>query len=147
MQWSALDLKNLAGLVDDMAKAVLNFRIQKRNTLTSLQKERLTVELGQLVFYGEQLENMALQKAVVDIDGAVKDLQNATHEATRALEVTSDVQKAITIAVATVGLAAAIMNPSPGTIASSVNSLVQSVRQAKTKPADGSSSSGSPGAS
>ena len=42
MKWTALDLKNLAALFDHTADAVLNFRIQNRNTLTPLQKERLT---------------------------------------------------------------------------------------------------------
>ena len=147
MKWTALDLKNLAALFDHTADAVLNFRIQNRNTLTPLQKERLTVEFGQLVSCGEQLENMALQTGLVEIDGAVADLQSATHDATHALQVTSDVQKAISIAVAMVGMGEALMKPTPGTVASSFNTLVQAINQADTKPATGTSSSGSPAAS
>jgi len=137
MKWTALDLKNLAALFDDMADAVLNFRIQNRNTLTSAQKERLTKEFGQLVSCGEQLENMALQQALVDIDGDVTDLQTATHDATHALEVISDVQKAITITVAAVALGEAIMKPNPGAVASSFDTLVQAIKQASAKPIDG----------
>jgi hypothetical protein len=146
MQWTALDLKNLAALFDDMADAVLNFRIQNRNTLTPAQKDRLTKEFGHLISCGEQLENMALQMALVDIDGAVADLQSATHDATHALEVISDVQKAIIITVAAVGLGEAIMKPTPGTVISSFNTLVQAIKQANAKPTGGSSSSGSPAA-
>jgi len=137
MKWTALDLKNLAALFDDMADAVLNFRIQNRNTLTSAQKGRLTKEFGQLVSCGEQLENMALQQALVDIDGDVTDLQTATHDATHALEVISDVQKAITITVAAVALGEAIMKPNPGAVASSFDTLVQAIKQASAKPIDG----------
>src|SRR5271170_6821199 len=111
MQWTPLDLKNLAALFDDLADAVLDFRNQNGSTLTQLQKNQLTAQFGQLVSYGEQLENEALQGALVDIDGAVADLQNAAHDATHALEVISDVQKVITIAVAAVGVGAAIMAP------------------------------------
>jgi hypothetical protein len=141
MRWTELDLKNLAALFDDMADAVLNFRIQNGNTLTQPQKDQLTAQFGQLVSYGEQLENEALQTALLDVDGAVIDLQNAAHDATHALQVISDVQMAITIAVAAVGLGAAIMNPTPGTIASSVNTLVQAVQSANAKPADGGGNS------
>jgi uncharacterized membrane protein len=144
MKWTALDLRNLAALFDDMADAVLNFRIQNRNTLTSAQKDRLTKEFGQLVSCGEQLENMALQEALVDIDGAVTDLQTATHDATHALEVISDVQKAITITVAAAALGEAIMKLTPGAVASSFDTLVQAVKQASAKPVDGASGSGSP---
>jgi|SRR5215468_5459274 len=137
MKWTALDLKNLAALFDDMADAVLNFRIQNRNTLTSAQKDRLTKEFGQLVSCGEQLENMALQRALVEIDGDVMDLQTATHDATHALEVISDVQKAITITVAAVALGEAIMKPNPGAVASSFDTLAQAIKQARAKPVDG----------
>jgi hypothetical protein len=144
MQWTALDLKNLAALFDDMADAVLSFRIQNRNTLTPQQKDQLTAKFGQLVSCGEQLENMALQKALVEIDGSVTDLQSATHDAIHALQVISDVQKAITIGVAVVGLGEAVMNPTPGTVANSFNTLVQAIKQANAKPVSGSSSSASP---
>ena len=144
MKWTALDLKNLASIFDDVADAVLNFRIQNKNTLTQQQKDRLTAEFGHLVSCGEQLENMAVQNALLDIDGAVTELQHATHNATQALEVISDVQKVITIAVAVVGLGEAILKPTPGTVASSFSTLVQAIKQATAKPAAGTSSSGSP---
>lgn len=137
MQWTALDLKNLAALFDDLAEAVLNFRIQNADSLTQLQKNQLTMQFGQLQSYSEQLENEALQQAMVDVEGSVTDLQNAAHSAIHALEVISDVQKAITIAAAAVGVAFAILTPTPGSIAGSLNTLVQSVSQALAAPAAG----------
>jgi hypothetical protein len=90
------------------------------------------------------LENKAVQSALSDIDGDVAALQSATHDATHALQVISDVQTAIGIAVATVGLGAAILNPSPGTIASSLSTLVQSIKSAAAKPDTDAAGSGTP---
>ena len=139
MQWTALDLKNLAAIFDDMADAVLAFRKQNSDTLTPEQKNQLTSLFGQLVLAGEQLENQALQTALVDIQSSVTDLQNAAHEATHALQVITDVQNVICIAVAAVGVGAAIMNPTPGTLGNSIGALVQAIKQAGAKPAGGTS--------
>jgi len=99
MQWTALDLKNLAAsLTTSRMRAELPH--SKPGELTQLQKIQLTALFGQLDSYGEQLENEALQNALVDIDAAVADLQNAAHDATNALQTISDVQNAISIAVA-----------------------------------------------
>ncbi len=142
MQWTALDLKNLAALFDDMADAILAFRKQNGNSLTQLQKNHLTSLFGELVKYGEDLENKAVETALVDIDGSVTGLQNAAHDATHALQVITDVQKVITIGVAAVGLGAAIINPTPGAVASSVGILAGAIKEATKKPDnDGSSTS------
>ena len=147
MQWSALDLKNLAALFDDVADALWSFRIQNGSSMTQAEKDAFATRYGQLVSYGEQLENKAVQSALADIDGDVAALQNATHNATHALQVISDVQKAIGIGVAAVGLGAAVLNPSPGTIAGSLNTLVQSIQSGAAKPATGASGSGVPAGS
>lgn len=141
MQWTALDLKNLAAIFDDMADAVLDFRRQNAGTLTQAQKNQLTGLFGQLVSYGEQLENQALQNALVDINGEVTDLQNAAHDATHALQVIDDVQKVINIGVAAVALGVAITDPTPGTIAGSLGNLAQAIKQSAAKTA-GSATSG-----
>ena len=145
MQWTPLDLKNLAAIFDDMADAVWDFRIQNSSSLTQLQKNQLTTEFGQLVSFGEQLENEALQGALVNIDGAVTDLQNAAHDAMHALQVITDVQKVFTIVVAAVGMGAAVLDPTPGTVASSVTTLVQAIQQAAAKPTSGGSAPGATG--
>jgi hypothetical protein len=141
MQWTPLDLKNLAALFDDMADAVLDFRKRNGSTLTQSQKKQLTSQFGQLVSYGEKLENEALEGALIDIDGAITDLQNAAHDATHALQVITDVQKVIAIAVAAVGIGVAIIDPTPNTVSSSLNTLVQAIQQASVKPANGNGGS------
>jgi hypothetical protein len=91
------------------------------------------------VLAGEQLENQALQTALLDIQSSVTDLQNAAHEAAHALQVVTDVQNVINIAVAAIAVGAAIMKPTPGTLANSIGTLVQAVKQAAAKPAGGTS--------
>jgi len=145
MQLTPLDLKNLAAVYDDMADAVLNFRLT-HSSLPQPQKNQLITEYGQLVSCGEQLMDKAVLGALANIDCVVTDLQNAAHDATHALQVISDVQKVVTIAVAAGGLCAAILDPTPGTIASSLNTLVQAIQQASAKPMAGGGSSGTQGA-
>ncbi|MGA3010091.1 MAG: hypothetical protein ABSD72_07495 [Terracidiphilus sp.] len=135
MQWSPLDLKNLAAVFDDMADQVLNFRVQNGGALSQAQKNQLTELFGQLDSQGEELENEALKGALVDIDASVVNLQNATHDAKSALKTITNVQNAISIAVAAVGLGAALLNPTPGSIAGSLDTLVQAIKTANTKPA------------
>lgn len=130
MQWTALDLKNLGALFEDLAEATLNFRIQNAGSLTQLQKNQLTMQFGQLQSYSEQIENEALAVATTEIQGSVKTLQNGAHSAIHALTVIADVQKAISIAAAAVGVGFAILTPTPGSIVGSINTLVQSVSQA-----------------
>ncbi|MDR3676716.1 MAG: IPT/TIG domain-containing protein [Acidobacteriota bacterium] len=108
----------------------MNFRIQNASSLTQLQKNQLTMQFGQLQSYSEQLEDEALAVATTEIQGSVMTLQNGAHSAIHALTVIADVQKAICIATAAVGVGFAILTPTPGSIVGSINTLVQTVSQA-----------------
>ena len=140
MQWTALDLKNLAAAVDDTADAVMDLRNRNAATSTQEEKDRLTTLFGQLVSAGEEIENKALKAAEVDIEGAVADLQNGVHDANHALKVIANVQKGVTIGVAVFGLASSILHPTPGGIASSLNTLVGAIASASTTAATGGGS-------
>jgi hypothetical protein len=141
MQWTALDFKNFAALFDDVADSLWSYRVQNPSLLSQTEKDLIAKRYGELVSSGELLENKAVHTALADIDGDVAALQNATHNAKDAMDKISDVQKALGIAVAVVGLGTAILNPTPGTIASSLNTLVQSVQDA-TKPSAPASGTG-----
>jgi hypothetical protein len=130
MDWTPLDLKNLAALFDDMADALLAFRKQNGDNLSPTAKRQLTTDFGLLIAAGESLEHLAVAGALKDVDSDVKDLQSATHDAIAALQTITDVQKAMSIAVAAVALAAAIAAPSPGTIAGALGVLVNGVKDA-----------------
>jgi hypothetical protein len=135
MDWTPLDLKNLAALFDDMADAVLAFRKQNGATLSDSEKLQLTTQFGQLISSAETVEHLAVAGALAGVDTDVKDLQSASHDAIAALKTISDVQKIVTIAVAVVALGAAIAAPTPGTIAAALGVLVQGVKSATAPPA------------
>ena len=130
MDWTPLDLKNLAALFDDMADAVLGYRRQNGAALSDTQKRQLTTQFGQLISYSETLEHMAVSGALSGVGTDVKDLQSASHDAIQALQTIANVQKAISIAVAAVAVGAAIVAPAPGTMAAALATLVKTVKEA-----------------
>lgn len=136
MDWTPLDLKNLAALFDDMADAVLSYRRQNGAALSDAQKRQLTTQFGQLISCAETLEHMAVSGALSDVGTDVKDLQSASHDAIQALQTIANVQKAISIAVAAVAVGAAIVAPAPGTIAGALGILVKTVKDASAPPPD-----------
>jgi hypothetical protein len=136
VDWTPLDLKNLAALFDDMADAVLNYRRQNGAALSDAQKRQLTSQFGQLISCAETLEHMAVSGALTGVGTDVKDLQSASHDAIQALATIANVQKAISIAVAAVAVGAAIVAPAPGTIAAALGILVKTVKEAGAPPAD-----------
>jgi hypothetical protein len=93
-------------------------------------------------------KNMSIGELIYLAAHSIGDLQSAAHQAAHALQAISDVQKVIAIAVAAVGMGAAIVDPTPGTVASSVNALVQAIQQSTVKTVGsgaGSSSTGETG--
>jgi len=136
MDWTPLDLKNLAALFDDLADAVLSYRRLHGAALNDAQKRQLTTQFGQLISRAETLEDMAVSGALSDVGTDVKDLQSASHDAIQALQTVANVQKAIAIAVAAVAMGAAIVAPSPSTIGPALGLLVKTVKDANALPAD-----------
>jgi len=136
MDWTPLDLKNLAALFDDLADAVLSYRRQNGAALNDAQKRQLTTQFGQLISHAETLEDMAVSGALSDVGTDVKDLQSASHDAIQALQTVANVQKAIAIAVAAVAVGAAIVAPTPSTIGPRLGILVKTVKDVSALPAD-----------
>jgi hypothetical protein len=134
MDWTPLDLRNLAALFDDMADAVLAYRKQNGASLSDSEKLQLTTEFGQLISSAETVEHLAVAGALSGVDTDVKDLQSASHDAIAALKTITEVQKVVTIAVAAVALGAAIAAPTPGTIAAALGVLVQAVKNPTAPP-------------
>jgi hypothetical protein len=127
MDWTPLDLKNQAALFDDMADAVLAYRMKYAATLSDDQKSDLTTQFGELISAAEKLEEMAVAGALANIGTDVKDLQNATHDAIAAVETVANVQRALSIAVAAAALGVAIATENPGAIATALGTLVSSI--------------------
>jgi hypothetical protein len=138
MDWTPLDLKNLAALFDDLADAVLAFRKNYASTLSEDEKSDLITQFGDLISAGETLEHMAVEGALADVSTDITDLQNATHDAIAAVQTIADVQKAISIAVAAVTLGVAIATENPAAIATAVGTLVSSVKSSASASAPAS---------
>lgn len=131
MKLSALDWRNLSMLYQDLADAVLNYRVANSKTLTLEQKNSLNLAFGQLLNASEGFADQALTQALADIETSVKNLQVATHDAIEALQALTKLKNVLDIAASAVGLASALLAPTPGTVTSALSGLVQAVQQAK----------------
>jgi hypothetical protein len=129
---SALDWRNLSMLYQDLADAVLDYRVANSKTLTLEQKDSLNLAFGQILNASESFADQALSQALVDIDASVKNLQVAAHDAIEALQALTKLKCVLDIAVAAVGLATALLAPTPGTVTSALSGLVQAVQETKS---------------
>jgi len=131
MKLTALDWRNLSMLYQDLADAVLNYRVANSKTLTLEQKNSLNLAFGQLLNASEGFADQALTQALADIETSVKNLQVAAHDAIEALQALTKLKNVLDIAASAVGLASALLAPTPGTVTSALTGLVQAVQQAK----------------
>lgn len=129
MKISALDWRNLSAIFQDLADATLDYRVNNSTTLTLEQKDSLNATFGQLLNKSESFADMALQQALSDIDVSVKNIQESTHDAIDAVHAVATFQRVLDIGVAAVGLATAMLAPTPGSIASALSGLVQTVQE------------------
>lgn len=131
MKLSALDWRNLSMLYQDLANAVLRYRVTNSKTLSLEEKDSLNLAFGQLLNASETFANEALSQALVDIEASVKNLQVVTHDAIEAVQSLAKLKSVLDIAASAVGLATALLAPTPGTVATALSGLVTSVQAAK----------------
>ena len=130
MKLSALDWRNLSTLYQNLADAVLDYRISNSATLTLDQKNSLNVAFGELLTASESFANQALQQATADIGASVQAIQESTHDAIAAIRSITVLKNVLDISVAAIGLATAMLAPTPGTVASALGCLVDAVQEA-----------------
>lgn len=131
MKLSALDWRNLSMLYQDLASAVLRYRIANSKTLSLDEKNSLNLAFGQLLNASETFANEALSQALVDIDASVKNLQVVAHDAIEAVQSLAKLKSVLDIAASAVGLATALLAPTPGTVTTALSGLVTAVQAAK----------------
>src|SRR5664279_5223054 len=132
MKLSALDWRNLSMLYQDLADTVLNYRVANSKTLSLEEKDSLNLAFGQLLNASESFANQALSQALVDIEASVKNLQVAAHDAIEAVQALAKLKCVLDIATSAVGLASALLAPTPGTVTSALSGLVTAVQAAKS---------------
>ncbi len=131
MKLSALDWRNISMLYQDLADAVLNYRVANSKTLSLEEKNSLNLAFGQLLNASESFADQALKQALGDIETSVKNLQVAAHDAIEALQALTKLKCVLDIATSAVGLASALLAPTPGTVGSALSGLVSAVQAAK----------------
>ena len=132
MKISALDWRNLSALYQDLADATLAYRIANSKSLTIDQKNSLNLHFGRLLNASESFADEALKQAMSDIDASVESIQTSAHDAIAAIHSVNEVKNVLDITVAAIGLSAAMLSPTPGTIATALDGLVQALGQAQT---------------
>ncbi len=135
MKLSALDWRNLSTLYQNLADTVLDYRVSNSTTLTLDQKNALNVAFGELLTSSESFANQALQQATSDIGASVQAIQASTHDAIAAIHSITVLKNVLDISVAAIGLATAMLAPTPGTVANALGCLVDAVQDAAQKDA------------
>ncbi len=135
MKLSALDWRNLSTLYQNLADTVLDYRVSNSATLTLEQKNALNVAFGELLTSSESFANQALQQATSDIGASVQAIQASTHDAISAIHSITVLKNVLDISVAAIGLATAMLAPTPGTVANALGCLVDAVHDAAQKDA------------
>jgi hypothetical protein len=143
MKISALDWRNLSMLYQDLADAVLNYRVANSKVLSLAEKDSLNLAFGQLLNASETFADQALSQALVDIEASVKNLQVVAHDAIEAVQALAKLKCVLDIAASAVTLASALLAPTPGTVTSALSGLVIAVQAAKSLPANQGSAAGS----
>src|SRR4051812_18652622 len=130
MKLSALDWRNLSMLYQDLADAILDYRVANSKALSLEEKNSLNLAFGELLNASEGFADQALSQALVDIEASVKNLQVVAHDAIEAVQSLTKLKHVLDIAASAVGLASALLAPTPGSVASALGGLVSAVQAA-----------------
>ena len=85
-----------------------------------------------MVKSADDLMDRAMAEALKDLSVSVEGLQDAVKQARHSLAVISDVTKVLTVAAASVNMAAAIMHPTPAGVSMALNNLITATKNATT---------------
>ena len=95
-------------------------------------QQQLDDTVEALVKSADDLMDRAMSEALKDLSVSVEGLQDAVKQARHSLAVISDVTKVLTVAAASVNMAAAIMHPTPAGVSMALNNLITATKNAVT---------------
>jgi hypothetical protein len=121
---TADDALDLAKRFHDMAVVVGNYRFDKWNALSAAQRKALEDAQWSLLNSSSDMITVAVGIVLDTSAASLKEIRAATGKAQKTLKTLANVKKAIRIATAAVGLAAAIASKDPGAIAKNAKGLV-----------------------
>jgi hypothetical protein len=122
---TADDALALAGRFHDLAVAAGNYRFDNWEKLTTAQRKSLEDAQWSLLNASSDMITRAVGIILDGSETSLKQIQAATGEAEKTLKTLKNIKKAIRVATAAVGLAAAIASKDPGAIAKNAKSLVE----------------------
>jgi myo-inositol-1-phosphate synthase len=134
MMMTAQERKDLSSNYTSMAHSLVDQR--KTHPLeTDAERIQFDSRLGDLLKAADDLMNQSVEQASIDIGTSVQALQHTTKTAADALSRVDTMAKALAIAAAAIGLGAAILNPTPASVAGALGTLAEAVQKATAKPA------------
>jgi len=108
----------------DLSVALGDFRFAHWNTLSESDRTTLEDEEWSLLNSASDMITKAVGLTLDESQAGVARLKSATASAQKAVKTLNDVRKIITVATASVGLAAAIVSKDPGAIAKNAKAVV-----------------------
>lgn len=124
---TADDALRLAQRFHDLAVVAGDYRFEHWAQLTAAQRKTLEDLQWSLLNASSDLITQAVGIVLDTTATSVAELQQATGEAARALETVADVRRAIRIATAAVGLAAAIAAKNPNAIVTNARVVLTAI--------------------
>jgi len=108
----------------DLSVALGDFRFAHWNTLSESDRTTLEDEEWSLLNSASDMITKAVGLTLDESQAGAARLKSATASAQKAVKTLNDVRKIITVATASVGLAAAIVSKDPGAIAKNAKAVV-----------------------
>ena len=107
----------------DLSVAIGDYRFSHWNTLSAADRTTLENEEWSLLNAASDMITKAVGLTLDESQAGVARLNGAAATAQKAVKTLNDVRKVITVATASVGLAAAIMSKDPGAIAKNAKAV------------------------
>jgi len=112
----------------DLANDLGNYRFSNWSSLTPTQKRDLEDEEWSLLNAASDMTTKAVGLALEESEINFQSIKSSVGKAKKAIKKLEKVGQVITVATATVGLAAAIMAKDPGAIAKNAKSVVEAAK-------------------
>ena len=112
----------------DLANDLGNYRFSNWSSLTPTQKRDLEDEEWSLINAASDMTTKAVGLALEESEVNFQSIKSSVGKAKKAIKKLEKVGQVITVATATVGLAAAIMAKDPGAIAKNAKSVVEAAK-------------------
>jgi hypothetical protein len=111
----------------DLSVAIGDYRFSHWNTLSAADRTTLENEEWSLLNAASDMITKAVGLTLDESQAGAARLNGAAASAQKAVKTLNDVRKVITVATASVGLAAAIMSKDPGAIAKNAKAVFDAV--------------------